>query len=516
MTFDTSLYETVIGLEIHVELSTKTKLFCSCPTGFGQTANSCICPVCTGMPGALPVLNHPVVEYAVATGLALNCEISRYSAFDRKNYFYPDNPQNYQISQLYLPIARNGHLTLTEAVPAKTIRIHEIHMEDDAGKLVHAADGTTLVDYNRSGVPLLEIVTEPDFRSADEVIAFLEQLRLTLLYLGVSDCRLQEGSLRVDVNLSVRKPDAPYGTRTETKNLNSFRAITHAITHERERQIALIEAGQNISQETRRFDDTTNSSRSMRSKEDSNDYRYFPEPDLPPLALTDSFINHIRNQLPELRDAKRERYQAEYGLSAYDVSLITSYKKLADLFEQTVQCGANPKKTANRLMVDTLALCREYTVLPEELMLSPKSLAALLSLTDSGRITGAVSKEIFHEFFRRSCDHSIRKLSGNQTASLSQLPDQPYDFDPEQYAIDNHLLNNSDASFLSEVADAVILNNPQSVSDYNSGKTKALAFLVGQAMKLSKGTLDPTQLRLYFENRLPSAQSLQMLETPGE
>lgn len=501
MNFDPSLYETVIGLEIHVELSTKTKLFCSCPTGFGQSPNSNICPVCTGMPGALPVLNRTVVEYAVATGLALNCAISHYSAFDRKNYFYPDNPQNYQISQLYLPIARNGHLTLSDTVPAKTIRIHEIHMEDDAGKLIHASDGTTLIDYNRSGVPLLEIVTEPDFRSADEVISFLEQLRLTLLYLDVSDCRLQEGSLRVDVNLSVHKPDTPYGTRTETKNLNSFRAITHAIAHERERQIVLLEAGQKVSQETRRFDDTTNTSHSMRSKEDSNDYRYFPEPDLPPISLSDSFIRDIRTRLPELREEKMLRYQKEYGLSSYDASIITSYKKLADLFEQTVQFGANPKKTANRLMVDALALCREYAVQPEELMLSAQSLAALLALTDSGRITGAASKEIFKEFFRRSCVYRRHDNTCPDAAT-------PYngatlcEFNPEQYAIDNNLLNNSDASYLSEIAETVLATNPQSVSDYKSGKTKALSFLVGQAMKLSKGTLDPTQLRLFLEKRL--------------
>jgi len=479
---DTSIYETVIGLEIHVELSTKTKLFCSCPTGFGQAPNTCICPVCTGMPGALPVLNRTVSEYAVAVGLALNCEISNHSAFDRKNYFYPDNPQNYQISQLYLPIARDGHLTLSDTAVAKTIRIHEMHMEDDAGKLIHASDGTTLIDYNRSGIPLLEIVTEPDFRSADEVIAFLEQLRLTLLYLGVSDCRLQEGSLRVDVNLSVHKPDTPYGTRTETKNLNSFRAITHAIAHESARQIALLDSGLTVAQETRRFDDTKGTSSSMRSKEDSNDYRYFPEPDLPPLTLTDDFIEHVRNRLPELREEKMRRYQKEYKLSSYDASIITSYKNLADLFEQTVQCGANPKKAANRLMVDTLALCREYAIQPEELTLSPKSLAALLALADSGRITGSASKTIFNEFFRRSLASS--------------------GFDPEQYAIDNNLLNNTDTSYLSGIVESVLLNNPQSVSDYKSGKTKALAFLVGQAMKQSKGTLDPTQLRLFLEESL--------------
>lgn len=376
-----------------------------------------------------------------------------------------------------------------------------MHMEDDAGKLVHATDGTTLVDYNRSGIPLLEIVTEPDFRSADEVISFLEQLRLTLLYLGVSDCRLQEGSLRVDVNLSVHKPGTPYGTRTETKNLNSFRAITHAIAHESARQTALLESGQIVLQETRRFDDNKNSSFSMRSKEDSNDYRYFPEPDLPPLTLTDAFIAHIRNRLPELREEKLQRYQEEYGLSSYDASVITSYKRLADLFEQTVQYGANPKKTANRLMVDALALCREYAIQPEELTLSPKSLADLLSLTEAGRITGAVSKDIFSEFFRRSCSLAGNPVCPSGEAAL-HTSDPFYDFDPEQYAIENNLLNNSDAAFLSETVETVIRNNPQSVSDYKNGKTKALAFLVGQAMKQSKGTLDPTQLRLSFEESL--------------
>lgn len=472
-------YETVIGLEIHVELSTKSKLFCSCPTGFGQAPNTCICPVCTGMPGALPVLNRTVAEYAVAVGLALHCEISQTTFFDRKNYFYPDNPQNYQISQLYLPIARNGHLTLEESGISKTFRIHEIHMEDDAGKLIHTSDNLTLIDYNRSGIPLLEIVTEPDFCSADDVISFLEQLRLILIYLGVSDCKLQEGSLRVDVNLSVHKPQTPYGTRTETKNLNSFRAITHAIEHERERQIALLESGRPVLQETRRYDDIKNTSASMRSKEDANDYRYFPEPDLPPLQLSDSFIDRIRQQLPELSAEKCSRYCREYNLSAYDASILTSYKRLADLFEQTVRLGANPKKTANRLMVDALALCREYEIHPESIPFSPEQLAELLSLTESGRITGTVSKEIFRELFR-----------------------QPQNFMPEQFAIENNLLNNSDASFLAEIAESVIQSNPQSVSDYKSGKEKALSFLVGQAMKQSKGTLDPTQIRTFLEQSL--------------
>ena len=484
---DTHTYETVIGLEIHVELSTKTKLFCACPTGFGQAANSCICPVCTGMPGTLPVLNRSVVDYAIAVGLALNCDISNHSCFDRKNYFYPDNPQNYQISQLYLPIATNGRLMLPES--GKNIRIHEIHMEDDAGKLVHTDEKTTLADYNRSGIPLLEIVTEPDFSSAEEVIAFLEQLRLTLLYLGVSDCRLQEGSLRVDVNLSVHRPNTVYGTRTETKNLNSFRAITHAIAHEADRQIALLESEQPVLQETRRFDDNNHTSVSMRSKENSNDYRYFPEPDLPPLSISDEYIEQIRQQLPELREEKLQRYQSEYGLSVYDASIITSHKNLADLFEQTVSYGADPKKTANRLMVDALALCREHAIHPDNFFLPANRLAELLALTESGRITGTVSKELFVLLFRKTCCPS-----GSSHVAC--------DFDPEQYAIDNNLLNNSDQTYLTETIEFVIQSNPQSVSDYKNGKEKALSFLVGQAMKQSKGTLDPNKIRLFLEQSL--------------
>ncbi|MCD7738868.1 MAG: Asp-tRNA(Asn)/Glu-tRNA(Gln) amidotransferase subunit GatB, partial [Lachnospiraceae bacterium] len=308
-------YETVIGLEVHVELATKTKIFCGCSTAFGGAPNTHTCPVCTGMPGSLPVLNKKVLEYAVAVGLATNCDITRYCKFDRKNYFYPDNPQNYQISQLYLPICRNGHVEIETKEGRKNVGIHEIHMEEDAGKLVHDdwAD-RTLVDYNRSGVPLIEIVSEPDMRSAEEVIAYLEKLRMLIQYLGVSDCKLQEGSMRADVNLSVREAGASeYGTRTEMKNLNSFRAISHAIACERERQIDLIESGKKVVQETRRFDDNKGESYPMRSKEDAQDYRYFPDPDLTPVQVDDAFLQEIKSRQPEFREEKMARYAREFA-----------------------------------------------------------------------------------------------------------------------------------------------------------------------------------------------------------
>ena len=318
-------YETVIGLEAHVELATKTKIFCSCSTEFGGAPNSHTCPVCTGMPGSLPVLNKKVVEYAAAVGLATNCTITQNCKFDRKNYFYPDNPQNYQISQLYLPICRNGGIEIeTEDGARKTIGIHEIHMEEDAGKLVHDEWGeNSLVDFNRSGVPLIEIVSEPDMRSASEVIAYLEKLRMIIQYLGASDCKLQEGSMRADVNLSVREVGATeFGTRTEMKNLNSFKAIARAIESERERQIDLIEAGKEVVQETRRWDDAKEYSYAMRSKEDAQDYRYFPEPDLVPIIISDEWLDEIRARQPELQEEKLARYMDEYKLPEYDLSLI--------------------------------------------------------------------------------------------------------------------------------------------------------------------------------------------------
>ena len=399
-------YETVIGLEVHVELATKTKIFCGCSTAFGGAPNTHTCPVCTGMPGSLPVLNKQVVEYAMAVGLATNCSITQYCKFDRKNYFYPDNPQNYQISQLYLPICRNGHVDIETPAGKKQVRIHEIHMEEDAGKLVHDDwEDCSLVDYNRSGVPLIEIVSEPDMRSAEEVIAYLEKLRMTIQYLGASDCKLNEGSMRADVNLSVREVGASeFGTRTEMKNLNSFKAISRAIEGERARQIELIEEGKRVIQETRRWDDNKEYSYAMRSKEDAQDYRYFPDPDLVPIRISDEWIEAVKERQPELQDAIAERYKKEFDIPEYDIGINTGSKKLADIFEETTAICHNPKKESNWLMVETMRLLKEKEMEPEDITFTPENLAALIQLTDENAINSTVAKEVFEKMFSEDID----------------------------------------------------------------------------------------------------------------
>ena len=461
-------YETVIGLEVHVELATKTKIFCGCSTAFGGAPNTHTCPVCTGMPGSLPVLNKQVVEYAAAIGLATNCEITQVCKFDRKNYFYPDNPQNYQISQLYLPIARNGYVEIEVGEQKKKIRIHEMHMEEDAGKLVHDEwDDTSLVDYNRSGVPLVEIVSEPDMRSADEVMAYLEKLRLIIQYLGASDCKLQEGSMRADVNLSVREVGASeFGTRTEMKNLNSFKAIARAIDGERQRQIDLIEAGRAVVQETRRWDDNKESSHAMRSKEDAQDYRYFPEPDLVPIVISDEWIAEIKARQPEFRTEKLERYNREFEIPRYDAEIITNSKKMADIFEATTAICSKPKKVANWLMVETLRLLKERGQEPEDICFAPEHLAKLIELTEAGTINSSVAKEVFEKIF----DENV---------------------DPEKYVEEKGLKIVQDDGALEEVLKKVIADNPQAVADYKGGKEKALGALVGQTMKAMKGKANP-------------------------
>ena len=461
-------YETVIGLEVHVELATKTKIFFGCSTAFGSAPNTHTCPVCTGMPGSLPVLNKQVVEYAAAIGLATNCEITQVCKFDRKNYFYPDNPQNYQISQLYLPIARNGYVEIEVGEQKKKIRIHEMHMEEDAGKLVHDEwDDTSLVDYNRSGVPLVEIVSEPDMRSADEVMAYLEKLRLIIQYLGASDCKLQEGSMRADVNLSVREVGASeFGTRTEMKNLNSFKAIARAIDGERQRQIDLIEAGRAVVQETRRWDDNKESSHAMRSKEDAQDYRYFPEPDLVPIVISDEWIAEIKARQPEFRTEKLERYNREFDIPRYDAEIITNSKKMADIFEATTAICGKPKKVANWLMVETLRLLKERGQEPEDICFAPEHLAKLIELTEAGTINSSVAKEVFEKIF----DENV---------------------DPEKYVEEKGLKIVQDDRALEEVLKKVIADNPQAVADYKGGKEKALGALVGQTMKAMKGKANP-------------------------
>lgn len=462
-------YETVIGLEVHVELATKTKIFCSCSTEFGGAPNTHTCPVCTGMPGSLPVLNKQVVEYAIAVGLATNCSITQYCKFDRKNYFYPDNPQNYQISQLYLPICRNGGVEIeTKDGEKKVVGIHEIHMEEDAGKLIHDEwEDASLVDFNRSGVPLIEIVSEPDMRSADEVIAYLEKLRMIIQYLGASDCKLQEGSMRADVNLSIREVGAEaFGTRTEMKNLNSFRAIARAIEGERERQIDLLESGKTIIQETRRWDDNKETSYAMRSKEDAQDYRYFPEPDLVPIIISDEWIEKIRSRQPELRTEKLERYKTEYDIPQYDAEILTSHKKLADIFEATVALGKKPKEVSNWLMVETMRLLKEHDLEPSDLTFAPENLAKLIDLIEKGTINRTTAKKVFEKVFAENVD-------------------------PEVYVEENGLKIEADDGALKGIIESIVAANPQSVADYKAGKKKAIGFLVGQTMKAMKGKADP-------------------------
>lgn len=463
-------YETVIGLEVHVELATKTKIFCGCSTAFGGAPNSHTCPVCTGIPGSLPVLNKQVLQYAIAVGLATNCDITRNGKFDRKNYFYPDNPQNYQISQLYLPICRNGYVEIeTEDGGKKKVGIHEIHMEEDAGKLIHDEwEDATLVDYNRSGVPLIEIVSEPDMRSADEVIAYLEKLRLLIQYLGASDCKLQEGSMRADVNLSVREVGATeFGTRTEMKNLNSFKAIAHAIEGEKARQIDLIESGEKVVQETRRWDDTKEASYAMRSKEDAQDYRYFPDPDLVPIVVSEEMIDNIRKEQPEFREEKMARYKEVYDIPDYDIDIITNTKRMADLFEQTVALGAQPKKVSNWLMGETLRLLKERSMDPEDIRFTPAELSSLIAMVDKKEINTSVAKEVFEAMF----DGGV---------------------DPVKYVDEKGLKTVHDEGALRKTIEEVVANNPQAVEDYHNGKEKAIGALVGQTMKAMKGKADPS------------------------
>ena len=542
-------YETIIGLEVHVELSTKTKIFCGCSTAFGAPVNTNTCPVCLGMPGALPVLNKAVVDKAIMIGLALNCNINNSTRFDRKNYYYPDNPQNYQISQLYVPIGVNGYLSIGGAeteveievgteietysecsdaseYPAgnpKRIRIHEIHMEEDAGKLIHDdATGDTLVDNNRAGVPLIEIVTEPDMRSTEEAVEFLTKLRTVLLYMGVSDCRMNEGSIRADVNLSVRKtgasvgcdqsegacqcPDGKassavpgtyvgddegaFGTRTEMKNLNSFKAITRAIDAEAKRQIELLEKGEEVDQETRRWDDDKETSFVMRSKEDAQDYRYFPDPDLPPVHIDDEWINTIRDSLPEFPDEKAARYKMDYALSDYDIGILTSEKKLCDIFEKTVGFGADPKKTANWLLGETLRILNDKGLDPIDITLDPKDLADLISLTDNNTINSTTAKEVFGVIFDKN----------NKEKKSDDMPSG--DSFVKRYVDEHGLGMVSDSSELEKVIIKVIEDNPKSVSDYNAGKTKAIGFLIGQVMKETKGKADPELVKKMLTEKL--------------
>lgn len=464
-------WEVIIGVEVHAELSTKSKIFCGCTTEFGGEPNTHVCPVCSGMPGVLPKLNRTVVEYAVKLGLALNCRITKNCKFDRKNYFYPDLPKAYQVSQLYAPICRDGYMKIQAGGQKKSIGIREIHMEEDAGKLVHSTEYYgTLMDFNRCGVPLLEIVSQPDFRSADEVIAFLEQLRETLLYLGISDCKMQEGSLRADVNLSVRRPGGELGVRTEMKNLNSFKAIKRAIEYESARQIGILEKCGHVVQETRRWDDHLGKCFSMRSKENAQDYRYFPEPDLLPIEIDDAWLESIRESLPELAHQKRERYVREYGLSEFEASVITSHKNISDLFEDVSKKSGEPLETAHMITGIIMQLMNSTGTLPEDLRLDGNKLSALISLVLSGKINRNAYKETVEAVFTDNAD-------------------------PEAYIAEKGLMMVSDDNLIFKAASKVISENTGAVSDYRSGKDKAFGFLMGQVMKKLGGTGNPAIIK---------------------
>ena len=472
-------YEVIIGLEVHAELSTKTKIFCSCPTTFGAEPNTQVCPVCMAMPGTLPVLNEKVVEYAVKAGLATNCEISRNSKNDRKNYFYPDLPKAYQISQYDKPLCEHGYVEIDAKEGKKKIRLTRIHIEEDAGKLNHDEfGGGSLVDLNRAGVPLIEIVSEPDLRSSEEAEQYLRKLKSILEYIEVSDCKMQEGSLRADVNVSVRKKgDEKLGTRTEMKNMNSFRSITRAIEYEVERQIDVIEDGGKIEQETLRWDDVSGKTFSMRDKEDAQDYRYFPDPDLVAIKLSDEYIENIKNSLPELPESRKQRYLEQYNLSEKDAKLITSSKYLSDLFEKAIEVCHNPKAVNNWIISDISRILNETEMDPIEIPFDANQLGKLVILIDKGTISSSIGKKVLVGLFENPRD-------------------------PEEIIKEKGWIQISDEGAIKEVVLKVLEANPQSITDYKNGKDRALGFLVGQAMKETKGKANPQMLNKMFLEEL--------------
>ena len=472
-------YEVVMGLEVHAELSTKTKIFCSCPTSFGAEPNTHICPVCTAMPGALPVLNEKVVEYAVKAGLATNCEISRDSKNDRKNYFYPDTPRAYQISQYDKPLCEHGYIEIETSQGKKRIGLTRIQIEDDAGKLNHDdIGGGTLIDLNRAGVPLIEIVSEPDLRTAEEVDAYLKKLKSILEYIEVSDCKMQEGSFRADVNISIRKKgETKFGTRTEMKNMSSFRSIARAIEYEVQRQVEVIDNGGVITQETIRWDEVSGKTFSMRDKEDAEDYRYFPEPDLVAIKLSDEYIENIRKSLPELPESRKKRYLEEYKLSEKDANIITSSKYLSDLFEKASEICGNYKAVNNWIISDISRILNETEMEQIEIPFDAKQLGKLVILIDKGTISSSIGKKVLIELFENPRD-------------------------PEEIIKEKGWIQISDEGAIKEVVLKILEANPQSIADYKAGKDRALGFLVGQAMKETKGKANPQMLNKMFIEEL--------------
>ena len=473
-------YEVVIGLEVHAELSTKTKIFCSCPTEFGGAPNTHTCPICMAMPGTLPVLNEKVVEYAVKAGLATNCTISKNSKNDRKNYFYPDLPKAYQISQFDRPLCEHGYVEIDDKDGnKKKIRILRIHIEEDAGKLNHDDfGGGSLVDLNRAGVPLIETVSEPDLSSAEEAESYLRKIKSIFEYIEVSDCKMQEGSLRADVNVSVKKKtDTELGTRTEMKNMNSFRSIVRAINYEVDRQIDLIEDGGKVEQETLRWDDVSGKTFSMRDKEDAQDYRYFPDPDLVAIKLSDEYIENIRKTLPELPESRKQRYLDKYNLSEKDAKLITSSKYLSDLFEKAIEICNNPKAVNNWIISDISRILNETEMDPIEIPFDANQLAKLVILIDKGTISSSIGKKVLVELFENPRD-------------------------PEDIIKEKGWIQISDEGAIKEIVTKILEANPQSIADYKAGKDRALGFLVGQAMKETKGKANPQMLNKMFKDEM--------------
>ena len=461
-------YEVIIGLEVHAELATESKIYCTCSTEFGSDPNTHVCPICTGMPGVLPVLNEKVVEYAVKMGLATNCKIAKFSKQDRKNYFYPDLPKAYQTSQYDLPLCYEGHVDFMVDGKPKTVGITRIHIEEDAGKLIHDPyTGDTLVDLNRCGVPLIEIVSEPDIRSKEEAIEYMQTLKSTLEYLEICDCKMQEGSLRCDVNLSVRKKgETKFGTRTETKNFNSFKAIGRAIEFEIDRQIKELENGGTIYQETRRWDDDKGIGYAMRTKEDAHDYRYFPEPDLAPIVLSDEYIEDLRAILPEMPNVRRDRYINELGLPEYDATQITNSKHMAEFFDKAVAKCGNAKLVSNWIMSDLSRKLNETETEITEVKFTAENLGELIELIDKGTISSAIAKKVFEFMFE----------SGDAPAKIVE---------------EKGLVQITDESAIKDMVISVINENEQSVQDFLNGKDKAVGFIVGQVMKASRGKANP-------------------------
>lgn len=471
-------YETVIGLEVHAELSTKTKIFCSCPTEFGAEPNTHICPICMALPGALPTLNENVVEYAVKAGLATNCEIEENSKNDRKNYFYPDLPKSYQISQFDKPLCKNGYIEIEDDNgKPKKVRILRIHIEEDAGKLNHNEfSGGSLVDLNRAGVPLIEIVSEPDIRSSGEADRYLKKLKSILQYIDVSDCKMEEGSLRADVNVSVHKIGEPFGTRHEMKNMNSFKSIQRAIDYESEEQISDYENNKEVEQESKRWDDVAGRTYTMRTKENAEDYRYFPEPDLVAIKLSDEYIENIKNNLPEMPESRKKRYMEEIGLSEKDANALTSSKAYSDIFEKAGKICGNYKAVCNWLTSDIARILNEKEMEPEQIPFTAEELAEFVKIIDNGEISTKIGKTVLEEMFENPRS-------------------------PKKIVEEKGLLQISDEASIRKVVDDVLSKNPQSIIDYKNGKDRALGYLVGQAMKETHGKANPQLLnKLFLEN----------------